>query len=89
MGKAEVGKGNCRRGLGEIRVVAYPKVENGFLKIKYGKNKISRDEVSTDFFYGKILKKLHSTIDLKLALGSMMGNVKRKNEKGSVRNDVY
>ena len=31
----------------------------------------------------------HSPIDLKLALGSMMGNVKRKNEKGSVRNDVY
>ena len=57
MGKAEAGKGNCRRGLGEIRVAAYPKVENGFLKIKYGKNKISRDEVSTDFFYGKFFKK--------------------------------
>ena len=37
----------------------------------------------------KFLKKLHSPIDLKLALGSMIGNVKRKNEKGSVRNDVY
>lgn len=58
MGKAEAGKGNCRRGLGEIRVVAYPKVENGFLKIKYGKNKISRDEVSTDFLYGKFFKKI-------------------------------
>ena len=54
MGKAEAGKGNCRRGLGEIRVAAYPQVENGFLKIKYGKNKISRDEVSTDFLYEKI-----------------------------------
>ena len=32
---------------------------------------------------------LKTPIDLKLALGSMMGNVKRKNEKGSVRNDVY
>ena len=51
----------------ELSMSAYP--ENGFLKIKYGKNKISRDEVSTDFFYGKFLKKLHSPIDLKLALG--------------------
>ena len=41
------------------------------------------------FYMENFLKKLHSPIDLKLALGSMMGNVKKKNEKGSVRNDVY
>jgi len=41
------------------------------------------------FYMENFLKKLHFPIDLKLALGSMIGNVKRKNEKGSARNDVY
>ena len=44
-------------------------------------NDIHTKEFKRNFF--------KNTLDLKLALGSMMGNVKRKNEKGSVRNDVY